>query len=915
MALRRSSGSILKVGSSARRSRGSGSSFSTSSIAAPRLYDMEYRQMTEDYRDEIISYDEYISFLNYKLERIGDEHDHFTISKRIKDVTTAYNKKAESEWKSEAKLEEQKYAEDYRNGLIGFEAFYPYMQEKAEYFCLQDPNSSECFMATKKADDVMFQQVDREMDFKFKVSKTVEPDDYISWKENQLEGLDPNSNAYMQLQTDIKSAKKEKTSRERNQLEFDILIGEKNKQDLISFYNEQAQNSTDPETQMKYFTLSSNTTESLNKELEAEWRKERALEEKEWALKFRRGDLGNTAEENIQAYHNFMIGQYESEHDASRQMTYLSKLDSLEKQAEDIYEGRIKKAAAAGAAAEKEAKAIFKAKSKEVTINIKKAEKALDRGEITPEEFAMEMWEIMRGEEGFEAEVIEILNNAGTSDGLYEDAFTEYDKINEKYETEGFWKAYSPEIDSEGKWTGELNSNPNFKAIAKFDDNGNYKVSYLHDPDQSYDLEGYIHDKEAGLYRKYETVKTKDEKGNIIETKELFMPDKDGNMTKISFDEKTGDWMNERTGKAQGNFWDKDFSHMNPDELKAYLQEIGDEKTEKIYQAEFDSGKKGMLGEGLTGKAWDVLTGAVEGIHRMQGESAAKGGIYKAGADIGSGIKKTVGRMAEEGPADTARRILGESKEYLSGRAGELPEAMKTDWNNLGAFANKKIGEFGEDIKKFQEDVGMKVTSGYWGPSTQKAYDKVAQQLAPSVEKAKEEAGQVWGDVGKITGAIGSAAQNIFAPQTAQAQNQIGGALGNVYAKRSDLQQHFDASGKGISAAWKGHTIQDWAERHGSKEEITLKGFKKSTPIKSQFQFKAPTLGAVKKTTKDFTKPWRDLYGKVKATAWKAPQAVRSRVTSDFSKQKFSRLGSDVGTIKKYTSKKVSNIWNKFKWW
>ncbi len=335
MALRKSSASMLRVGSTARRSRGLTSGMTP---PAPRLYDLEYQQLTEDFRD----------------------------------------------------------------GLIGYNAYSEYLTEKLEGL---KPGTYDYFAIKKKLDNITFQQADRELDFKYKVLKTVEPGDYISWKEAQLEGLDPSSNAYMQLQTDIKSAKEEKRSRERNVLEFDILIGEANKQDLIGWYNEQAQNATDPETQMKYITLGSKTQESLNKELEAEYRKERALEEQEWALKFRRGDFGETPEKNIEAYYDLIAGRYEEEYDPSKQMTYLSKLDSLEKQAEDIYEGRAKKAEAASKKVRAENEKLEKERFEKAKNHFEDESKLLDQklesGNLTKEEWAQEKYRMLKGADGY----------------------------------------------------------------------------------------------------------------------------------------------------------------------------------------------------------------------------------------------------------------------------------------------------------------------------------------------------------------------------------------------------------------------------------------------------------------------------------------------------------------------------------
>ncbi len=916
MALRRSSGSILKVGSSRRRSRGSGGSFD---IPKARLYDMEYRQMTEDYRDDIISFDEYIAFLENKREGIGDEDDHFTISKRIKDVTNAYNKKAESDWKAEAKLEEQKYAEDYKNGLIGFEAFYPYLQEKAEYFCGQDSDSSECFMATKKAEDVMFQQNDREMDFMFKALKTVSPDNYISWKESQLDGLDPNSNAYMQIYKDIESAKKEKVSRGKTDLEYDILIGEANKADLLKWLDDAIKNTDDPDMQKKYFTQRCNLADSMNKEIEAEWNRERALEDKEAALKFRRGDYGNTDAENREGYYNYLMGQYESEYDPSKQMTYIGKMDTLIKQEEDAAEGRYKKGLAAGKANDKAMADDFRATVKETNAEIKKIERDMDRGIITSEDFAHGMWEIIKGKEGLEADIF-ALEAQGVGENTFDLLVKELEATRHRQETEGFWKAFIPTI-IDGEWTGELEPNPNWKTIQKFDSNGNYKVSFLHDPDQSHELEGYIYDKDAKLHRKYDIVDMKDKDGNVIKvkgkavkTKEIYMIDSEGNTTKISLDEKTQEWMNERTGQAQGNFMMADTSRMKPEELEKHIQKISREKGMAVLKTEWQKIKEE---EGL-GK-----TVLVKYMQENPDGFLAK--WQETSSDVAGKIGEGVGWMAEKGPKERLGEMMGEAKETIFRSGSEITDAMNIDRTNLmNAGKDFLSGAKGEAVKVYQQGLvaagilDKRFANGIVGPATEKAKVKLADKVKTQItaDFSEDTLGRLPSDAGKIWKGITSAAQSYA--QTAYAQNKIGGQLGDVYAKRKDLQQHFDASGKGISAAWKGHNIWEWAERHGKAEEASLRGgtFKPPTQQKpSQFKFKMPTSVNLKQTSRDFTKPWKDFGKDLFSPIQQASQKAQSRISSDFSKEKRKRLKSDVGVIGRYTSKKVGGWLSKLKWW
>ena len=790
-------------------------------------------------------------------------------------------------------LEYQQLTEDFRDGLIGYNAYSEYLTEKLEGL---KPGTYDYFAIKKKLDNITFQQADRELDFKYKVLKTVEPDDYISWKEAQLEGLDPSSNAYMQLQTDIKSAKEEKRSRERNVLEFDILIGEANKQDLIGWYNEQAQNATDPETQMKYITLGSKTQESLNKELEAEYRKERALEEQEWALKFRRGDFGETPEENIEAYYDLIAGRYEEEYDPSKQMTYLSKLDSLEKQAEDIYEGRAKKAEAASkkvrAENEKLEKERFEKAKNHFENESKLLDKKLESGNLTKEEWAQEKYRMLKGADGYINDLYSFEGSQFMTDSLWDKINGQLDAMTKEMDENSFYKAVFPiDRDGDGHWdeNERVWLNPDFKFVMNFSQEGKaagtFSVKAVYDDTKSPYMDGHIQDPQSGLW--YET--SKDKEGNRI----VRMPDGEGGVITSTEDSETGQWGTKHVAEGKEPTFkpsriqpmEIDMSKASPEQITEYYRNEQKEQ-DVMARSRVALGKKslgylkgdiGAIGEGVGAPIRKITEGMM-----AKGPEEVIGGIIK---DVGGRVREEVSKIRDpREDIDTMglSDIAEEGKDFLIGAKGDAVKAFQ-----------RRAVEAGELASKF--------ATGYFGPESKKAMEKITTKVSSMY--SKETAGRFLGDVGKITGAISTAAkQKLEGAKTAYAQNKIGGALGDIYSKREDLQKVFDPSGKG-KGAWAGKTIQDWARMYGTKEEPTLKGFeKKITP------FKMPTFDFTK-TKQQIAKPFEE----IKKTFFKPVQDVRKKISYDFSRQKFRRFGSDVGVIKRATSSwlKKLKFWGK----
>lgn len=815
MALRKSSASMLKVSSTARRSRGLTSSVGLTP-PAPRLYDLEYQQLTEDFRDGLIGYNAYSEYLTGKLE-----------------------------------------------GL--------------------QPDTLDYFSIKKKLDNITFQQIDKQMDYGFRVAKSISPDDYISWKEQQLEDTDPDSDQYMQLQSDIKSAKTEKISRERSALEFDILMETKNKEDLAKFYLDTANGTDDPEAQMKYYGLYSKTVDSMNAEILKQERDARALEEKEMRLKFNRGDLGKTFEENIEAYYNFVEGQYSSEFDPSRQMTYMSQLDSLVKQYDDYQEGIITEREQAGkasvAAYSKSLKDKFYSDRKEANSQMAILKKELNMGNLTSEEYAQQMMELFLGEDGYLNSLNGIALDPNISEDIYEKLETEFSAIQEKFETDGFWKANMPVPDDNGNWSGKFFTNPNYKAVQDFDKSGNVRTSWEFDPSQSYEMKDAVWDAEAKVWRKVKTVETKNEKGEKITTKEIYRLGESGEVIKETYDEETKQWKTlgeEGFVSLDRKYRDANTSIMGEFARQEYIQKKGKEVEEQVWSDL--AAEQGMFKATLARQISTKPEGAIAKLGELGGDvqTVAKGIVDKARSDFSA-------KSFREIPSDLAKIDVATAGflERKTEELGKLAEEGKARF----------IGEKGEAVKEFQDrlvsagTLAKKFATGFFGPETQKATQAITERVQAdfSAQKLK----QLPSDIGIVGRAIGTAAKKYFAPQ------QIGGALGEVYSKRSDLQKVFDPSGAG-KGAWAGKTIQDWARIYGIKEEPTLKALSFEAP-KPKFQI-----------------PKLELPSWIKKPTF---EPVTERVKTDFSLSKLKQLPQDIKTVTGAAKTATSSFLKKLKFW
>ena len=812
MALRKSSASMLKVSSTARRSRGLTSSVGLTP-PAPRLYDLEYQQLTEDFRDGLIGYNAYSEYLTGKLE-----------------------------------------------GL--------------------QPDTLDYFSIKKKLDNITFQQIDKQMDYGFRVAKSISPDDYISWKEQQLEDTDPDSDQYMQLQSDIKSAKTEKISRERSALEFDIIMETKNKEDLAKFYLDTANGTDDPEVQMRYYGLYSRTVDSMNEEVLKQERDARALEEKEMRLKFNRGDLGETFEENIEAYYSFVEGQYVSEFDPSRQMTYMSQMDSLVKQYDDYQEGiiaeREKEGKAAVAAYSKSLDDEFKSNKEEVNRQKEILKRELNLGNLTSEEYAQHMTSLFRGEDGYVRILGDLLNDPNISQSSYERIIKEYYTTTDKFDTDSFWKANLPVPDENGNWSGKVYVHPNYKAVQDFDKSGNVRTSWEFDPSQSYEMKDAVWDAEAKVWRKI--TKVENEKGKI--TKEIYRLGEDGITIKETFDEKTKQWgtidEEDKFLSSDRRYRKANTSIMSEPARQRYIQKESKEIEEQVWRDL--AAEEGMAKAAI---ARQISLRPESGIAKL-GE---------LGGDVQAFAKDIVDKTRDAFSAKSPRDLPGLDRE-----AKIIPDRRAENLRKLAEEGKTRfIGEKGEVVKAFQRelvDVGVlakKFATGFFGPETQKATQAITERVQAdfSAQKLK----QLPSDIGIVGRAIGTAAKKYFAPQ------QIGGALGEVYSKRSDLQKVFDPSGAG-KGAWAGKTIQDWARIYGVKEEPTLKAL----------SFEAP---APKFQIPKFQIPKLELPSLIKPVL----KPVTERLKADFSVSKLKQLPKDVKTATGVVKTTAASFLKKLKFW
>ncbi len=930
MALRRST-KKLTLKRRSRRKRGGGIYMPTA-VAKPRLYDLEYRQMTEDYRDGIISFEEYISFLQNKLAGLTEgTHDYFTIKKRIKDVTNAYNKKLEKEYKEKANLEYRQITEDYKDGLIGYAVYSEYLTERLKTL---DPDSLEYFTTQKKLDDITEQHINKQMDFGFKVAKTIEPDDYIRFKEDLLRNIDPDSNEYLEIQKDIQNAQWEKVRRAELKIKFDINQQTANKMDLAKFYLDIAQSAEDPEKQILYYNRYVSTMDSINREALAEYNKQVALEDRDMLLKYKRGDLGDSFDENLEVYYNYLNRRLETEADVNKQFTLIGRIDSLVKEAQE-YEKQKEKISEANA------KKIRQAREKEVREKYSEVknnyfeqktilEKRLNAGDINAEKYAVEMIKLTD-------DYIKELSNLAYSPYLTESVWEKIDNalkgVQEHFETDGFWKANIPIRDDKGNFTGRIFSDPNFKAIQKIDKAGNFKTSWEFDPTQSYQKEGYVYDPDMGVWREITERTITNERGEKIKVKEIYRQDENGNVIVEYQDPKTKQWgMLNETGEfipSQKRYRDVDFKLMSSEDIQKYQQKIKEDVWKEVAQEEGKFGKmkltvgRYMLDrpEGIIGKGLNI------------------------GADVGEKIQKAVDIIKTTSP-----------KEFLREKIAEVPKPSDTVAKIIKS--KFKIGDRGKAVEELQKDLKAigayrKGITGYVGPKTIEAIQKVKSQFKEDF--SKEKMAQLPKDIKTIGRAIGTAAKKIFQP------SQIGGALGAVYARRPDLQKVFTATGQGIGQ-WKGKTIEDWARMYGYKEEPTLKSyaprqgiFKRITStavskIKGLFGGNkiSGALGQIYARRPDLQKvftatgqgigqwkgktieDWARMYGykeepslrgyapKRKLTTPFSPAIPAAKKFISYTKKTytpktFKRLPSDVGVIKKAVSGKVSNYFERAK--
>ncbi len=874
MALRRSS---IKLRRRRRRSRGG----IYIPYSKPKLYDLEYRQKTEDYRDGVISFDEYIKYLEDKLKEFPEgTSEHFTIKKRIKDVTNAYNKKLEAERRQAENLERRKMAEDYRDGLIGYAVYSEYLSKKLDSL---DPNSLDYFIIKKQLDNITQQHIEKQVDFGFKVAKTIEPDDYIKFKEEELQNVDPNSDKYIQIQKDIREAEREKIRREELKLKFDIQQQTKNKMDLAKFYLDIAQNSDDPEMQMMYYNKYVSTVDSINREALSEYNKRIAIQDRDMFLKYKRGDLGNTFEENLRNYYNYLNNRLETEPDINKQFTLISRIDSLVREANEFQEQRTK-------LAEKQAKAIKKEGERSVREKIRELrkefyrnkanlDKMLSYGWINAKQYAVEMIKMTNS---YKNDLVALASSPYITESAYDRIESELEGINKHQENDNFWKAVIPVRDKEGNFTGEVYFNPNYKAVQK--PSNYFKTTWEFDPTQSYEKKNYVYDPKVGVWREIAKRKVKDASGKSIERYEIYRLDENGNVL-TEYQTPQGDWgFLGKDGKfirSDRNYRNVDFKLMTPDDIERYQKETKENVWKEVAKEE------GMLNAMLQRH---LVTHPEAPISKL--------------AEMGGDVKKVADYIVNN-VSNVPQRI---QKDFSRESFARLPE----DFSKIvEAASGLKIGETGEHVKELQKNLRnlgyyRKGITGYFGPKTMEAVNEIKNKIAQDF--SKESFARLPQDIGTIGKAIGTAASRLFKP------NYIGGALGEVYAKRKDLQKVFDPTGKG-KGEWAGKTIEDWARMYGYKEEPLLKSYAPKPPVSVP---KLPKLSLPKFTLPKISVP--------KISIPEPAQKAATAIQKTYNPTTFSRLPKDIGTISKAVTKgagsylegikkKVGGFLNKLKWW
>ncbi|MCK5642711.1 MAG: hypothetical protein KAJ19_18020, partial [Gammaproteobacteria bacterium] len=489
------------------------------------------------------------------------------------------------------------------------------------------------------------------------------------------------------------------------------------------------------------------------------------------------------------------------------------------------------------------------------------------------------MMELFLGEDGYLNALNGIALDPNISEDIYEKLETEFSAIQEKFETDEFWKANKPVPDENGNWSGKFFTNPNYKAVQDFDKSGNVRTSWEFDPSQSYEMKDAVWDTEAKVWRKIKTIKTKNEKGEEITTREIYRLGKDGEVIKETFDEKTKQWGAigaEGFISSERKYRDANTSIMSEFARQEYIQKKGKEVEEQVWSDL--AAEQGMFKATLARQISTKPEGAIAKLGEL-------------GGDVQTFAKDIVDRARDAFSAKSFGEIPRDAARLEVATAGFLER--KTE--ELGRLAEEGkarfIGEKGEAVKEFQErlvnagTLAKKFATGFFGPETQKATQAITERVKADFSKPKFE--QIPRNLGIVGRAIGTAAKKYFAPQ------QIGGALGEVYSKRSDLQKVFDPSGAG-KGAWAGKTIQDWARIYGVKEEPTLK----------TLTFKAPK--------PKFQIPKLELPSWVKKPTF---EPVAERVKTDFSISKLKQLPQDIKTVTGAAKTATSSFLKKLKFW
>ncbi len=881
MALRKSSSGSLLSTSSARKKRGSGSfSFSSSSSGAT-LEDYTYRQNADDYAQGIMSYEDYIAYLQTKLSGLTEgTNNYLTIDKRIRSVTDAYTNKLAADQKQKDTLATNQITADYQNGIVGFAAYSQFLSDK---LAKMDPDSLEYFATQKSLDSITEQQTDKQMDYGFKTAKTIEPDDYIKWKQDLLAKTDSTTPAYLQLETDIKSAQWEAVNRLEDSAKYDVMTGVANKQDLAKFYYGVATATDDPQKQMEYMTKYSNTVDSINSEALAEYNQQVGLQDRDMALKYRRGDLGNTPQENAQVMYDYLNDRLSKESDPNKQMSLISQMDGIVKAIQAQIDQEAAKAtagyAASVASAKKDATQQYAAAKKDYKDNKDALIGMLNTGGISADQYAVEMSNIT-------TYYLNSLDSLGANpyldDSKYEDIDAEKGKIIDAYNTDSFWKSNKMMVDAQGNTTGKVWHDPNYKPVQGIDEQGNMKTSWKFEPSQSYKMEGCIFDQTTGVWREVVKVKYTDENGKEAERGESYR-------VVMTQDPVTGE----------------------------YTSTIVTDYQDPV------TGKWGSMGKDRTFKESDHILQDVN-FHAMKGMDDVN--EYNAGVTkkIWENYSKEIGNNTVAG----FNKYLAEHPGSFFNNIADSPEWIKEEAGKVGGAAYNAVESFGKGVadtavKKSIANAEM-ATGNYMIKNPNSALGTVLNKAADGGQAIQNASNYVAGGIksaekslGNVYNSISSAAKNWTMPTSS-----IGGALGEVYNKRSDLQQNFDANGKGTSAAWAGKTINDWANTWGYKEESSLANYAPKAPAISIPKITATvnnTINAVKKTASDVWKynPTVNAVKKVTApimTSAGNTMVNKPNTTAGKILNTAANGGQTIENIYNSAKRTANNFWNKIKW-